>query len=128
MAVGLESKRNYPPQCCDTINFSDVKEDLSKENLKRWSAVQEEFEDVSPVYCAVKTCSRYLSKSTYDRDRQWASCDQCSDTKTCTVCTALETDHQGDSCPQRLTKLNQEPIQKEGWKSCPRCKHAVEKV
>lgn len=126
VSVGLECKKNFPPKCHGPIDIDDVMHHLHPEVVARWTEVQEEYTDLSPVYCGVKTCSKYLSKATYLDGGASAKCDSC-DELTCTACSALNTDHESDSCPDRLAKLDRELMEKKKWKSCPGCKEMIEK-
>lgn len=126
VSVGLECKKNFPPKCHGPIDIDDILHHLQPEVVARWMEVQEEYTDLAPVYCAVKTCSKYLNKATFTNEGQWAKCDNCAKL-TCTACSALNTDHEGDSCPERLEKMDRELMEKKKWKPCPGCKEMIEK-
>jgi len=129
IAVGLESRRSYPPRCCGIeIEIPMIQEHLTEAHLNRWIEVKDEYRDKAPVYCAVKTCSAYLTKDTLDQEHRWALCSKCN-VKTCTGCLCLESDHtQANQCPEHIDKLDKELFEKERWKPCPGCKLMVEKA
>lgn len=127
--VGLESRRNFPPRCCGAIDVNDIAHYLTEDVLARWAEVQVEYEDIAPVYCAVKECSRYLTKDALVEGAKWALCQNC-DQRTCTGCLCLESAHEAgsDQCPERMDKMDKDLMQKKGWKPCPHCGHMVERT
>lgn len=127
--VGLESKRNFPPRCCTAIDVNDIAHHLTDEVLVRWSEVREEYEDIAPVYCAVKACSQYLTKRDLIEGARWALCSKCN-TKTCTGCLCLESAHivGSSACPERIDKMDKDLMHNKGWKPCPGCGEMVEKI
>lgn len=126
--IGLSSRANYPPKCCGPFDIVDIFEYLEEDVRAAWFDKREEYEDIAPVYCAVKECSQYLTKEKLFGDGKWALCDKCC-IKTCTGCLCLESAHEEGSaeCPERISKMDKELMVKAGWKPCPRCAHMIER-
>ena len=78
--VGLESKKNFPPRCCPglPIEIADYEDLLEEDVLQRYRAVEKEYRDVAPVYCAGRGCGRYLARETFSEELRWASCTECT--------------------------------------------------
>lgn len=125
--VGLESKANFPPKCCLSIDVNDIAGYLQETVLARWDEVRAEYTDISLVYCANNQCSRYLGKETFIDDNKWAICTACNVT-TCPACLHLGSEHLANTCPERLEKMDKALMEENKWKQCPQCKNMIEKV
>lgn len=127
--VGLSSRMNYPPKCCGPIDVTEIFDYLDEDVRASWLEKREEYDDVAPVYCAVKECSVYLNKDQLVEEGKWALCTGCN-VKTCTGCLCLQSAHQVGSseCPERIDKMDKDLMVKKGWKSCPRCGNMIERT
>lgn len=119
----IQEEQLYPPRCCTRVVPPDVALSvLGYEELLAFSEKAIEWMTENRLYCAEKTCSKFIPPSSI-RD-EVGTCSSCLQ-KTHETCRSLA--HPGVDCPedealQSLLKL----ATTQQWKQCLRCRIMVE--
>ncbi len=115
---------NHPPQCFGpAIALQEVEGFLDADLIKRYLKKCAEYEALEKVYCAVKTCSTFISANFFKG--KVAYCRKCR-VKTCRLCNELE--HEGDCTPSEETQMTLNTGKNKGWQRCISCGMLVEKI
>ncbi|KAJ4511219.1 hypothetical protein HRR83_007261 [Exophiala dermatitidis] len=133
--AGCTSRESFPPKCCgQPLRISVWGTFLPDDINARYKAVEAEFSDARPVYCAVPTCSVHIPKTDRLPEYDLALCPQCA-TATCIRCREELRLHQRWTSTERqcppvdaATKALQALSDKKKWKQCPTCWQLVERI
>ncbi|KAJ7584835.1 hypothetical protein C8J56DRAFT_949154 [Mycena floridula] len=130
----------FPPRCCgQTIPIRDVEQHLSRQLLQTLTDKAIEISTPNRVYCAQKSCGRFLGAATFAikgkgkakdlfKSTPIFTCPSCN-AKTCQTCKALCASKLKHKCRGSLDESDEQVIRmgkEEGWSQCPGCNRMIE--
>ena len=129
-------KNREPFKCCGknlTPKGTDVM-NLDADTTLAYDMMLLEMSTKDPVYCASPTCAAFILPEHIEGDIATCRAGASKATKkggcrhrTCRHC--RKTAHPGRFCKEdQATEAVKQLAQKEGWKTCPGCKHMVERI
>ncbi|KAF8931811.1 hypothetical protein BGZ47_011686 [Haplosporangium gracile] len=114
-----------PHENCQEVVSSFAVETLLGSEALQWHRLAVEHAIQKKIYCPSNACGRLIDGDRNDEgepvDRHCPYCNK----PFCAMCHGEA--HKGINCQQRLDKIFQNMATDSKWKSCPSCKHMIEK-
>ncbi|KAF2091945.1 hypothetical protein K490DRAFT_12210, partial [Saccharata proteae CBS 121410] len=132
--AAITDPTRMPPRCCGMIPPYHGLGFLSEEERAVFRAKLEEWMTPNPTYCPVKTCSAFISprilraaaNTTFTANHATLACPKCA-ANLCGKCHQLTHPDLTDCPVVELDQALAAMLTHEGYKSCPKCGHAVKK-
>lgn len=130
--AGCTSKAAFPPKCCGRpLRISVWGTFLDADVLERYKMIEAEFSATRPLYCAVPTCSAFISEEAQLHAHEVGVCPECNET-TCVRCRHIMKDHPRWDIQERVCPTEDAEVtalfalgSARRWIQCPTCLNMV---